>query len=96
VEEAVFGRFHCGRKETVVSALRKAIATDGVEVERTWGDTIEDRGSQVTYSALGQQAPLVEKEKWDSDFAKRKKVKSILDTLIPEFAVRIEGQTETM
>jgi phosphomannomutase len=36
---------------------------------------IEDRGSQITYSALGQQAPLEEKEKWDPDFAKRKKIK---------------------
>ena len=57
------------------------------------GETIEDRGSQVTYSALGQQAPLEEKEKWDADFAKRKKIKTILDTLIPEFSVRLGGAT---
>jgi hypothetical protein len=47
----------------------------------------------VTYSALGQRAPLAEKGKWDSDFAKRKKIKAILDTLIPEFSVRIGGAT---
>jgi phosphomannomutase len=40
-----------------------------------------------------QQAPLEEKEKWDSDFAKRKKIQAILDTLIPEFSVRIGGST---
>ena len=31
--------------------------------------------------------------KWDADFAKRKKIKAILDTLIPEFSVRLGGAT---
>ena len=80
-------------KEKIVSSLNKAVGTAGFPVEKTWGETIEDRGSQITYSALGQQAPLEEKEKWDSDFAKRKKIKAILDTLIPEFSVRLGGST---
>jgi hypothetical protein len=42
---------------------------------------------------LGQQAPLAEKEKWDPDFAKRKKITAILKTLIPEFSVRMGGAT---
>jgi hypothetical protein len=42
---------------------------------------------------LGQQAPLAEKEKWDADFAKRKKVKAILDPMIPGFSVRLGGAT---
>ena len=54
---------------------------------------MEDRGSQITFSALGQQAPLKNKEKWDSDFAKRKNIKAILDTYIPEFSVRMGGTT---
>jgi phosphomannomutase len=45
----------------------------------------------VTLSALGQQAPLEEKEKWDPDFSNRKRIKAALDTLIPEFSVRIAG-----
>ena len=85
--------FTADEKEKIVSSLKKAIATAGFEVEKTWGATIEDRGSQITYSALGQQAPLEEKEKWDADFAKRKKIKAILDTLIPDFSVRIGGST---
>ena len=80
-------------KQRIVSSLTKAVATAGFQVERTWGETIEDRGSQITYSALGQQAPLDEKVKWDSDFAKRKEIKGVLDTLIPEFSVRIGGAT---
>jgi HAD superfamily hydrolase (TIGR01484 family) len=85
--------FTADEKEKIVSSLNKAVGTAGFPVEKTWGETIEDRGSQITYSALGQEAPLEEKGKWDSDFAKRKKIKSILDTLIPEFSVRIGGAT---
>jgi HAD superfamily hydrolase (TIGR01484 family) len=85
--------FTAAERDKIISSVKQAIATAGFEAEKTWGDAIEDRGSQVTYSALGQQAPLAEKEKWDSDLAKRKKIKSILDTLIPEFSVRIGGAT---
>jgi len=80
-------------KQKIVSSLKKATEDSGFSVEKTWGETIEDRGSQVTYSALGQQAPLEEKEKWDADFAKRKIIKTILDTLIPELSVRLGGAT---
>jgi phosphomannomutase len=85
--------FTADDKETIVSSLKKGIETAGFPVEKTWGETIEDRGSQITYSGLGQQAPLEEKEKWDADLAKRKKIKSIVDTLIPQFSVRIGGAT---
>ena len=68
---------------------KKAIGVADFKIEKLWGEQIEDRGSQITFSALGQQAPLEEKEKWDPDFAKRKKIKAILDTFIPEFSVRI-------
>jgi hypothetical protein len=80
-------------KEKIVSSLKKAVAKAGFQVEKAWGEVIEDRGSQITYSALGQQAPLEEKKKWDSDFAKRKKIKAILDPLIPGFSVRMGGAT---
>jgi hypothetical protein len=85
--------FTADEKEKIISSLNKAILTAGFAVDKTWGETIEDRGSQITYSALGQQAPLEEKVKWDADFAKRKKIKAILDTLIPEFSVSLGGAT---
>ena len=85
--------FTADEKEKIISSLNKAILTAGFAVEKTWGETIEDRGSQITYSALGQQAPLEEKVKWDADFTKRKKIKTILDTLIPEFSVSLGGAT---
>lgn len=85
--------FTTDEKEKIVSSLKKAIESAGLSREKTWGEAIEDRGSQITYSALGQNAPLEEKEKWDANFAKRKKLKAILDTLIPDFSVRIGGAT---
>jgi HAD superfamily hydrolase (TIGR01484 family) len=79
--------------EKIISSLKNAIAIAGFKVEKVWGEVIEDRGSQITFSALGQQAPLEEKKKWDPDFTKRKNIKAILDTLIPGFSVRMGGAT---
>ena len=81
------------QKEKILGSLKKAIGVADFKIEKLWGEQIEDRGSQITFSALGQHAPLDEKEKWDPDFAKRKKIKAILDTFIPEFSVRIGGST---
>ena len=63
------------------------------KIDQVWGEVIEDRGSQITLSALGQGAPLAVKEQWDPDFTKRKAMKTILDTLIPEFSVHMGGTT---
>jgi HAD superfamily hydrolase (TIGR01484 family) len=61
--------------------------------EKVWGEVIEDRGSQITLSALGQEAPLEDKARWDPDLTKRTQIKLLLDTLIPDFSVRIGGAT---
>jgi HAD superfamily hydrolase (TIGR01484 family) len=85
--------FTTNEKKKITSSLEKAIGQAGYKVEKVWGEAIEDRGSQITFSALGQQAPLEEKNKWDPDYTKRKKIKAILDTWIPEFSVRMGGAT---
>ena len=85
--------FTADERTKILGSLKKAIDTAGFKVEKLWGQAIEDRGSQITYSALGQEAPLEEKNKWDPDFAKRKKIKAILDASIPEFSVRMGGST---
>jgi phosphomannomutase len=85
--------FTANEKEKIIGSLKKAIDKTGYKVEKVWGETIEDRGSQITFSALGQQAPIEEKKKWDPDFDKRKKIKAILDKSIPEFSVRLGGTT---
>jgi hypothetical protein len=85
--------FTADQREKIFSSINKALGAAAFKVDRTWGEVIEDRGSQITYSALGQQAPLEEKDKWDPDYTKRKKIKALLDTYIPEFSVRIGGAT---
>ncbi len=50
--------FTAAEKTKIIDALNKAVAESGVTPEKLWGEAIEDRGSQITYSALGQKAPL--------------------------------------
>jgi HAD superfamily hydrolase (TIGR01484 family) len=85
--------FTAAEKTKIIDALNQAVVESGVKVEKLWGEAIEDRGSQLTYSALGQRAPLDEKKKWDPDYAKRKAITAIVDKLIPEFSVRMGGAT---
>lgn len=92
-EQLYAENFTAEQKKKITSSLKQAIATSGFKAEKTWGEQIEDRGSQITFSALGQQAPIEEKKKWDPDFNKRQKIRAILDGLIPEFAVNLGGTT---
>jgi hypothetical protein len=80
-------------REKVFHAIRQVMDASHNEAHQTWGEVIEDRGSQITFSALGQNAPIEEKMKWDPDFAKRQRMKLELDKLIPEFSVRLGGTT---
>jgi hydroxymethylpyrimidine pyrophosphatase-like HAD family hydrolase len=69
------------------------MAGAGDRPQRVWGESIEDRGSQITYSALGQLAPLPQKKQWDPDSAKRKQMITDLESLLPEFSVHLGGAT---
>jgi HAD superfamily hydrolase (TIGR01484 family) len=80
-------------KEKVLRSLKEALDKTGTTISKTWGEQIEDRESQITFSALGQEAPLKEKSKWDPNFAKRQKIKAVLDILIPKLSVRLGGTT---
>jgi phosphomannomutase len=85
--------FTADEKAKIIASINTAVSEAGFKVDKIWGEAIEDRGSQITYSALGQQAPLEEKAKWDADFTKRNKIKAILEPLIPGFSVRLGGTT---
>ena len=85
--------FTADEKAKIIAALKRSLELAAFKPEKVWGTLIEDRGSQITFSALGQQAPLAEKKKWDPDFAERKKITAILDPLIPEFSVHMGGAT---
>ena len=80
-------------KKEIITSLDEAIKESHTEVEKTWGEQIEDRNTQITFSALGQKAPLNAKKIWDPKFAKRKKIKKILDKSLKGFSVQMGGAT---
>lgn len=85
--------FTSEEKTKIISSFHKALDAACYRADHVWGEVIEDRGSQITFSALGQQAPLEAKTKWDPDFTKRKKITAQLGKHIPEFSVRMGGAT---
>ncbi|MBZ0242429.1 MAG: HAD-IIB family hydrolase [Bacteroidales bacterium] len=80
-------------REKILDSLHNAIEEADFEIKKTWGDQVEDRGSQITFSALGQKAPLEEKKDWDPDFSKREKIKKPLEKSLKEFSVGMDGTT---
>ncbi len=65
----------------------------GLWEERTWGEILEDRGSQITFSALGQDAPLEAKRAWDPTGEKKSTLRDAVAPLLPELEVRSGGST---
>ena len=87
-------------KAKIVQELNKAVAHFGLSTKKTYGPTIEDRESQISWSALGQD--IVEvlgeegiklKEAWDPDMSKKLTLVNYLTPLLPEFEVRAGGST---
>ncbi|HEX8485909.1 HAD-IIB family hydrolase [Sphingomonas sp.] len=85
--------FDDATRAKIRTAFDEALAATGFKPEQTWGERVEDRGSQITFSALGQQAPLEAKEKWDPDFAKRKVIQADLRTRLPGLSINMGGAT---
>jgi hydroxymethylpyrimidine pyrophosphatase-like HAD family hydrolase len=56
-------------KRRIITVLEEGARDLGLWEERAWGERIEDRGSQITFSALGQQAPPAEKTRQGIDKA---------------------------
>ena len=64
----------------------------GLWEDKTWGDIVEDRGSQITFSALGQEAPVAEKSAWDPDGEEEGGAARLAER-VPELEVRAGGST---
>ena len=92
-EQLYAENFTEAESKKIIESLHTAVKEAGLKIEKTWGPQIEDRGSQITFSALGQEAPLAEKKGWDDDFAKRKKIKVVLDKLLDNCSVGMGGTT---
>ncbi len=61
--------------------------------EQLYGEPLEARGGQVTFSWFGQSAPLALKQGWDPDHRKRDRLRELVIKRLPEFEVRIAGAT---
>jgi HAD superfamily hydrolase (TIGR01484 family) len=85
--------FSTEERDRILAALDRAVKTVGLDKEKQWGERIEDRGSQITLSALGQQAPLDAKEAWDPDRSKREAMQKAASADLPDLSVKIGGST---
>jgi hypothetical protein len=80
-------------KKILRSFQRVFAEIEYVHPAKTWGPVFENRGSQLTFSALGQKAPLRFKRKWDPNQHKRLRIRKLLRTLLPNFEISIGGTT---
>ena len=80
-------------KRRVVAVLEQGARELGLWEDKAWGERIEDRGSQITFSALGQQAPPEEKYRWDPDGQKKQQLRAYAAEQLPGLEVRMGGST---
>ncbi len=80
-------------REECVRVLREKARELGLWEEHPWGQIIEDRGSQITYSALGQEAPPEAKKAWDPTGEKKEALRRAAAPLLPGLEVRGGGST---
>lgn len=80
-------------KSAALTALREEAERLGLWEPRPWGEILEDRGSQITFSALGQQAPADAKHAWDPTGEKRLALRDAVAQRVPDLEVRAGGST---
>ncbi len=81
------------QKASAMRAVEREARRLGLWADRTWGPALEDRGSQITFSALGQQAPLDEKKAWDPTGEKKNALRAAVQAQLPDLEVRSGGST---
>lgn len=82
------------QKSRIFAAIEVSAKELGMWVDNPAGEIIEDRLSQITYSALGQQATPEDKYAWaEANKDKRKLLNDAVKALIPEFEIRTAGTT---
>jgi HAD superfamily hydrolase (TIGR01484 family) len=80
-------------KSRAVAAVEEEAKRLGLWASETWGDILEDRGSQITFSALGQKAPLDAKKAWDPTGEKKNTLREAVAARVPDLEVRSGGST---
>ena len=76
-----------------IASLERRARELGLWEDNPWGNIIEDRGSQITFSALGQEAPLDAKRAWDPDGSKKAALRDAVAPDVPELDVHGGGST---
>ncbi|MCI1675584.1 MAG: HAD-IIB family hydrolase [Ancrocorticia sp.] len=80
-------------RKRAFAAVEEEAKRLGLWEGKTWGPILEDRGSQVTFSALGQNAPLHAKKAWDPDGSKKESLRAAVASRLPDLEVRSGGST---
>lgn len=80
-------------KSAAIEALEREARRLELWTENPAGEVIEDRGSQITFSALGQQAALADKKAWDPTGEKRARLREAVAAALPNLEVRSGGST---
>lgn len=75
----------------IMRAFDEAISESGFDLSGSFGDIVENRGTQITFSGRGQAAPNDVKASWDPNKTKRQLIISLLKKKIPEFEPKIGG-----
>jgi phosphomannomutase len=81
------------QKERTLAVLEDCARRLGLWEPKTWGPILEDRGSQITFSALGQAAPVDAKRAWDPTGSKKESLRAAAEPLLSELEVRSGGST---
>jgi HAD superfamily hydrolase (TIGR01484 family) len=80
-------------KTRALAAVETEARRLGLWEAEPWGDILEDRGSQITFSALGQRAPLDAKMAWDPTGEKKNALRAAVAEQLPDLEVRSGGST---
>lgn len=81
------------QKDLVIEVLEKSAKELGLWEQNPAGNIIEDRGSQITFSALGQQATPEDKYDWDPEGSKKASLRDLAAQSLPGLEVRAGGST---
>lgn len=81
------------QRDDALAALREEAERLSLWEAAPWGEILEDRGSQVTFSALGQRAPIDAKHAWDPSGAKKNALRAAVADRLPDLEVRSGGST---
>ncbi|SMH49826.1 hypothetical protein SAMN06295885_3414 [Rathayibacter oskolensis] len=80
-------------KSRALAAVEEKAKELGYWESETWGPILEDRDSQITFSALGQAAPVPIKQAWDPDGVKKNTLREAVQAVLPDLEVRSGGST---